>query len=205
MQLEAAKGKLAFDLNFYTIEPSQSGVLFEDDKVEVRCFPLVHKIPTSGFRISEKERERTLLIDKATKDEIRIEFFHKLKAGLDVVQDGKKVSFMDYTSAPPPVKSYAYCSDTAYSEHVIDSVKHVSVLYHEATFIEKLRDRAEATRHTTAKDAAAVAKAANVGRLLLGHISARYDSGELHVQEAQTVFSEVTCVEDGQVIHIDKD
>ncbi len=202
MQLEAGKGKLAFDLDFYEIEPNESGVLFEDDKLSVSCFPLQHKIPTSGFRINEKEGERKLLGDKAHNDGIKIEHFHKLKAGKDVEDEGRIIRFEEYTEAATPPKSYAYCSDTAYSEVTIAAVIGVDYLYHEATFVEKLRDRAKATKHSTAQDAAEVARKAGVGQLLMGHFSARYDTGEQHEEEATAIFKAARCVEDGEVIEI---
>jgi len=202
LQLEVAKGKLAFDLVFQEIEPEQNSVLFEDEKVKVSCFPIVHKIPTSGFKIEEKPRNRKLLASKAKEDGIKIEHYHKLKAGQDVNDDGKIISFEKYTTTPEIPKSYAYCSDTAFAESTVGYVRQVTVLYHEATFIEKLRDRAEATKHSTAQDAAKVAKEAEVGTLLMGHISARYDSGEEHTKEASVIFENARCVEDGQIIEV---
>lgn len=202
LQLEVAKGKLAYDVIFQEIEPEESSVLFEDDKVKVSCFPLVHKIPTSGILVEEKERERKLLVEKAKADGIKLEYFHRLKKGEDIQEDGKTISHLDYTEAADRPKSYAYCSDTALSDGTVKAVKEVNFLYHEATFVEVLRDRAVATKHSTAKDAAEVAKRAQVGKLLMGHLSARYDSGEQHVEEAKEVFSNSECVEDGQVIEI---
>ncbi len=201
-QLEVAKGKLAYELIFREIEPEETSILFEDEKVMVSCFPLVHKIPTSGFLIEEKERERKLLVKKAKADGVKLEYYHRLKKGEDVSDDDGTIRYKEYTEAATPPKSYAYCSDTAFSDGTIAAVKGVSVLYHEATFVEVLRDRAEATKHSTAKDAALVAKQAEVGRLLMGHLSARYDSGEQHHVEAQEVFQASECVEDGQVIEI---
>ena len=202
MQLEVAKGKLAYELVFREIEPKENAVLFEDEKVKVTCFPLVHKIPTSGFRIEEKERERKLLVEKAKADGIKVAYYHRLKKGEDIEDDGKLIQSKDYTEAAERPKSYAYCSDTAYSEMTVEAVREVDYLYHEATFIETLRDRAEATKHSTAKDAALVALQANVRNLLMGHLSARYDSGEQHLEEAIPVFESSQCVEDGQVIEI---
>ncbi len=202
MQLEVAKGKLAYDLIFREIEPEETSVLFEDDKVSVACFPLVHKIPTSGFRIEEKERERTLLAEKARVDGVKLEYFHRLKKGEDIEEDGTTISHLDYTKAAEPPKSYAYCSDTALSDKTVAAVAGVNFLYHEATFIEALRDRAKATKHSTARDAAEVAKRAKVGKLLMGHLSARYDSGKQHLEESKEVFLNSECVEDGQVIEV---
>ncbi|XOV67448.1 MAG: ribonuclease Z [Fluviicola sp.] len=202
MQLEVAKGKLAFELIYREIEPHENTVLFEDAKVMVTCFPLVHKIPTSGFKIQEKERERKLLAEKVQADGIKREYFHRLKKGEDIEEEGRIISHLDYTEAAEKPKSYAYCSDTAFSDQTIAAVEGVSYLYHEATFVEVLRDRAIATKHSTAKDAAEVAKRAQVGKLLMGHLSARYDTGEQHLEEAKTIFENAECVEDGQIIEI---
>lgn len=202
LQLEVAKGRLAFERVYREIEDGESEILFEDGKVSVSCFPLKHKIPTSGFIIREKERERKLLIDKAREDGIKIEHYHKLKASQDVEENGKLIRFEDYTEKATSPKSYAYCSDTMYADSTIEAVRGVDVLYHEATFIDLLRGRAKTTKHSTAKDAASVALKANVGRLLMGHLSARYDSGDEHVSEAQEIFENVHCVEDGEVIEI---
>lgn len=202
LQLEYARGYMAFKIDFREIQENETAVLFEDDKVLVRCFPLDHRVPTSGFRIEEKERERKLLGEKAKADGVKIEHFHKLKAGIDVEEEGRIIRFEEYTEAAVLPKSYAFCSDTAYSETVIEAVKEVDYLYHEATFVELLRDRAEATKHSTARDAALVAKQANVGHLLMGHLSARYDSDWQHLEEAQAVFEESRCVVDGETIEI---
>jgi ribonuclease Z len=194
---------LAYDIDVIELEDNGAGVCFEDEKVRIEHFPLDHKITTHGYLITEKQKERTLLADKAKKDGVKIEFYQYLKRGEDVTLDnGGLIKADDYTLQPAPEKSYAYCSDTAYSDVVVEAVKSVDLLYHEATFIELLRDRANKTRHSTAKDAALVAKNAGVGQLLIGHLSARYDSGEDHLKEAKMHFEHVTVVEDGQVFDV---
>lgn len=202
MQIEVSKGRLAFERIYTTIHEGESKLLFEDEKVEVSCFPLKHKIPTNGFLIKEKERERKLLGEKARNEGIKIEHFHRLKAGQNVEQDGKVIRYEDYTEPAPKPCAYAYCSDTAYQKSTAESVKDVDFLYHEATFTEMLKDRAKATKHSTAKDAAKVALKANAKQLLLGHLSARYEDGEVHVSEAKEIFENVRYVEDGEVIVI---
>lgn len=194
---------LAYDIDVIELEDNGAGVCFEDEKVRIEHFPLDHKITTHGFLITEKQKERTLLADKAKKDGVKIEFYQYLKKGEDIeLDDGGLIKADDYTLEPDPEKRYAYCSDTAYSDVVVEAVKSVDVLYHEATFIELLRDRANKTRHSTAKDAALVAENAGVGQLLIGHLSARYDSGEDHLKEAKMHFEHVTVVEDGQVFDV---
>lgn len=194
---------LAYDIDVIELEDNGADICFEDEKIRIEYFPLDHKITTHGYLITEKQKERTLLADKARKDGVKIEFFQYLKKGEDIkLDDGGLIKADDYTLQPVPEKSYAYCSDTAYSDIVIEAVKSVDLLYHEATFIELLRDRANKTRHSTAKDAALVAKNAGVGQLLIGHLSARYDSGEDHLKEAKMHFEHVTVVEDGQVFDV---
>lgn len=194
---------LAYDINVVELEDNGADTCFEDEKIRIEHFPLDHKITTHGYLITEKQKERTLLADKAKKDGVKIEFFQYLKKGEDIkLDDVGLIKADDYTLQPVPEKSYAYCSDTAYSDIVVEAVKSVDLLYHEATFIELLRDRANKTRHSTAKDAALVAKNAGVGQLLIGHLSARYDSGEDHLKEAKMHFEHVTVVEDGQVFDV---
>jgi ribonuclease Z len=201
--LKAGEARFAYEINFHAIQEGESRKLFDDEKIEIHTFPLIHKIQTNGFRIVEKEKPRKLLADLAKEQEVPIEYYHRLKLGEDIHTDGKSFLAQDYTEPGNPSKSYAYCSDTMYNEGMLDDVKNVDLLYHEATFVEHLKDRARETKHSTAIDAAKIAKKANVGRLLLGHISARYDSGEMHLKEAVTVFPESQVVEDGDIFEID--
>jgi len=203
LQIECSKGALGYELNFTEIPSGTEKLLFEDAKIEVHCFPLKHKIPTSGFIVREKPRENTLLIDKCKREGIKIEHYHKLKRGEDVTdEDGRVISFKEFTKPGLAPRAYAYCSDTAFAESTITAVRNVNVLYHEATFIELLRDRAKATKHSTAEDAARVAHEANVGQLIIGHLSARYDTGDEHLAEARPIFEHVRCAEDGDVIEV---
>lgn len=198
MQLEAGGAKLAFEIRFHPLPEGAHGTIFKDTKIKIEHFPLSHKIETHGFVIRELAKERNLDIDKAQKRGVLIEEYARLKKGIDVVrEDGTLIQSDEYTIAGASELSYAYCSDTQYFESIIPYINEVNLLYHEATFIEALRDRAEATKHSTAKDAATIAKKANVGRLLLGHLSARYDSGEEHLAEASSIFPSTQVVEDG--------
>lgn len=201
-QLQVAGNRLSFDVVFNEIEPETNGVLIEDDKIKVDYFPLSHRIPTSGFIITQKEKERRLLIDLARKDGVMIEHYHRLKSGEDVEFEDQVFLSEKYTESAGPELKYAYCSDTDYQTSVVEYVKGVDLLYHEATFLEYLRDRAIATKHSTASDAARVASEAKVGKLLMGHFSARYDSGIQHIEEAQPIFNNCEVVEDGNVYSI---
>lgn len=205
LQLNYEGARLAFPIIFNVLDSSSNGLVFEDDKMLIEHFPLVHRVPTTGFVIRQKERERQLNVDRAEKDGLKIEYYHRLKKGQDVqLKTGEVFRSLDYTFDPPVARSYAFCSDTAYSEKIVPFIQDVDLLYHEATFINHHADRAKATLHSTAKQAAQIAKQANVGRLMMGHFSARYDSGVEHVKEAKTVFEMSFAAEDGETYILEK-
>lgn len=197
-QLEIGGAKLDFDLQFVATDPNNSQLIFEDKLIEIHSFPLKHRIPTTGFLIREKAKEFNLNSEAIKGSGIKIEHFHVLKKGEDVLdEDGQIFRFKDYTFPPKPSYSYAFCSDTKYDVSIVSYVKDVSVLYHEATFTEKDSERAKATFHSTAAQAADIAKRANAGKLYLGHLSARYESTAAHLSEAAKFFDNTEVVEDG--------
>ena len=199
-QLEAGETRLDFDIRFVKIDGDRSELVYEDNLIEIHTFPLKHGIPTNGYIIKEKEGERKLLSEKIKGSGLLFEHMHRLKRGEDILtDDGKYFRNADYTADPKPTRSYAFCSDTLYWERVADSVKGVDLLYHEATFTEKDIERARVTCHSTARQAAEIAKRAGARQLIMGHLSARYDQVEVHILEAKAVFPESTVVEDGSV------
>lgn len=197
-QLEMGDTKLGFSLNFVPLNGKEHKLLFEDNKMEIWCFPLRHRIPTNGFVIREKPKERSLDGERFRRDGLSLEFIPYFRRGEDVtLDDGTCLRADDYTFPAPAPKSYAYCSDTIYDPSLIAYVKNVNVLYHEATFLHDKLDRAKATFHTTALQAAEIAKASKVDKLLLGHLSARYEDGRDHEREARKIFENTQVVEDG--------
>lgn len=199
-QLHYGGSKLAFEVIFHSINIESSGVLFEDDKVSVSHFPLSHKVPTSGFVIREHEKERKIITEMVQADRVKIQYFKSLKRGEDIIEeDGNIIDHKKYTRSAGEAKSFAFCSDTKYSERIIPFIENVDLLYHEATFTEDFLDRAKATMHSTANQAARIAKMAGAKKLLMGHLSARYDSGEKHLEEAKEIFPPSIVVEDGDV------
>ncbi len=203
-QLEIGGAKLDFSIEFKTLDGKSAGLLFEDKLIEIYSFPLKHRIPTNGFLIKEKEKERILLGELFKQDKLSIALIPFFKRGEDVVDEltGKVYLHKKYTLNPKKTFSYAYCSDTMYYEKVVPYIENSTVLYHEATFLEKDRSRAKATYHSTAIDAAKIAEKAKVDRLLLGHLSARFENGLEHEKEAKTIFEAVEVVEDGNVYEI---
>lgn len=198
MQLEIGGTKLDFEINFVELDGKTAELIFEDNLIEIHTFPLKHRIPTNGFLIKEKVKPRNLLSEKISGTGMTFEHMHQLKAGKDILlDDGRYYKNKDYTSDPPRCRSYAYCSDTAYAEKIVQYIAGVDLLYHEATFVEKEKDRAKATYHSTAKQAAEIAKMAKVQKLILGHLSARYENGDQHLEEAKPIFENLEVVEDG--------
>jgi ribonuclease Z len=201
-QLEADGNRLNYTIDVQELTAGYDGELFQDEKIEISTFPLNHRVDTFGFVIIEKQKEAKLLQKKALRDNVKIEYYHRLKKGEDIVEDGVCIKAEEYTKKGPPAKKYAFCSDTKYSESIIPFIQNVDLLYHEATFTEKFIDRAKSTYHSTAVQAATIAKLASVSKLIMGHLSARYENGEVHAQEALEVFSNSSVVEDGDVFSV---
>lgn len=203
LQLKLSKTYLSYHIDFVELTFDNKQIIWEDDLVEVSAFPLNHRIETFGYFFQEKERERNIIKAKLAEYKIPLAKIKDIKAGADLeMSDGRIIPNTELTSAPPKTKSYAYCSDTKYDEKIAMFSKGADLIYHEATFIEKHKDRAVKTFHSTAKEAGCIAKMAGAGKLLLGHFSARYANTLTHLEEATTEFEHVVCVEDGDVFKV---
>lgn len=189
-----------YKLVFHELSSKQPEVIYEDSKVTVSTIPLDHRVYTNGFLFKEKLAARTLNIDAAQSYGIDKCYFQNIKNGKDIVlDDGRTILNKELTFDPPKAKSYAFCSDTAYKPDIVPLIKNVDVLYHEATFLDAQKNLAPKTKHATAKEAASIAKQAEVGELILGHYSTRYASIELFKEEALEVFDKVFLADDGIV------
>jgi ribonuclease Z len=199
-QLEIGGGKLNFNVEFVQLNGKESKCIFEDKMLEVHVFPLRHRIPANGFVIREKHKERNLIGEVFRASGLSLMAIPKFRNGEDYIDEaGVTHEVSAYTYAPKRAKAYAFCSDTAYEESIIPHIQGVDLLYHEATFTDKYEGRAKATYHSTAREAATIALKSNVKRLILGHLSARFESSAEHVREAAEVFQPVQVVEDGDV------
>ncbi|WP_339728874.1 ribonuclease Z [Maribacter stanieri] len=190
-----------YPLLFHELSSKESELIFEDEKISVTTIPLDHRVYTNGFLFREKIGKRKLNIDAAEAYGIDKAYYHNIKNGKNITLDnGKVVDNKELTFDPPAPKSYAFCSDTIYDESLAAKIKDVDILYHESTFLESEVDLATKTKHATAKQAAKVAKDANVKTLVLGHYSTRYKSIELFKEEASTVFPNVLLADDGKTL-----
>ena len=199
LQMKLANSWTNYKLVFHELTSKESELIFQDNKVAVYTIPLEHRVYTNGFLFKEKQGERKLNIVAAKNANIDKAYFSKLKQGFDILnEDGKLIKNKLVTKDSPTPKSYAFCSDTSYKQDIIPIIKNVNLLYHESTFLEKHAHLASKTKHSTAKQAASIAKQANVGTLLLGHYSTRYHSLNAFKEEAQEVFTNVKLCEDGK-------
>jgi len=204
LQLKHSETIFNFDINFVAVDPTVNKVVHEDDFVSVSSIPLNHRIPCAGFLFSEKPKKRRI-----NKEMLPAEFsvrnIIKLKNGEDILDQEGKVLYKNEALTFPPkrIYKYAFCSDTKYDESIIPIIEGVDLLYHETTFLEEHMDRAANTYHSTAKEAATIAKKANVGKLLMGHFSIRYKDLEPLRQEAQTIFPNSELAIEGEDFILD--
>ncbi|MFH4968371.1 ribonuclease Z [Gaetbulibacter sp. M240] len=202
LQMRLADSWTNYNLIFHELTSKESELIFEDEKVEVYTIPLDHRVYTNGYLFKEKPGERKLNASAAKRANIDKAYFNKLKQGFDVENEvGEIIPNATVTSDPKKPKSYAFCSDTLYREAIVPVIEHVDVLYHESTFLDKHKHLAEKTKHSTAKQAAEIAKKAQAGMLLLGHYSTRYDDIDIFKKEAETVFKPVKLSKDGKVFN----
>ena len=204
LQMKLGDSWTNYKLIFHELTSNTSELIYEDEKVEVHTIPLEHRIYTNGFLFKEKIGERHLDMSAINEANIDVAYFRKLKQGFDVENnDGVLIDHKKVTTDPNPPKSYAFCSDTAYNESIVQIIKNVDVLYHESTFLEKNAKLAPRTKHSTAKQAATIASRANAGTLILGHFSTRYKDLSEFKTEAETVFKPVKLAKDGKTFNFD--
>lgn len=179
-----------FEVVYHELDKDYSEKIYEDNRVEVFTIPLDHRIYCNGYLFKEKPKDRHINMEEVSKySEIETCDYHNLKAGKDfILSDGYVLKNEILTTTPAPSVSYAFCSDTRYLESVIPIIKNVTVLYHESTFLHDLKEMADYTGHTTALEAATIAKKAEVEKLILGHFSNRYGDLTVFTDEARTVF-----------------
>ena len=195
--------RLNYTIKWHFTSSEKMALLYEDQKVEVFSFPLKHRIFCTGFLFREKLLPRKIDKYKLEKLEISLADILLLKAGHDVVnQNGVLVKNEEATLDPPPPRAYAYCSDTVFDPEIIDYVRGVDLLYHESTFLDDNTERAAKTFHSTARQAATIARDAGVGQLLLGHYSARYGDIQGFLKEASEVFVNSLLASDGKKVKI---
>lgn len=195
--------KLNYEIIFNKVNFSQPELILDTDKLSVTSVPLRHKIPSVGYIFREKEKLRKISRDLVDELGLGVKEIIRLKSGQDVIRpDGTELKSEDLTSPAPAPRSYAFISDTRYSEMIIPLIQGIDLLYHEATYLDVMKRRAKETGHSTAAEAARIAKQAGVGKLIIGHFSARYKTSLPLLMEAQEIFPETIAAEDGLCIDV---
>jgi len=188
---------------FHPVDVHLHALIYEDRSLTVRSIPLQHRIPTVGYLFCEKPRLPHIRREMIDAFQIPVSQINNIKAGASwTTEDGTVIPHerLTYPAAPP--RTYAYCSDTVYLPELRDVIQGVTLLYHEATYFHERTLRAEQTRHTTALQAATLARDAEVGQLCIGHFSAAIKDEAALLREAQSVFPNTVLANEGLVINI---
>lgn len=194
---------MEFEVRFNPVDTRSHSLVMEDRSLSVYSIPLKHRIPTCGYLFAEKPKEAHIIREMTDFYQVPVRCMKDIKQGQDyVTPEGEVVPNSRLTRPAAPPKRYAFCSDTAYNRSIIPIIEGADLLYHEATFAECDLARAKETFHSTARQAAEIARDAHVKRFVIGHYSARYeDLSELH-REAEAVFPGTILGNEGTVIPV---
>lgn len=188
-QVELFCTGLEYNIVFHAVDTAERTVIYEDRSLIVETIPLEHRVPCCGFIFREKPALPHIRRDMIDFYNIPISQINNIKAGAGwTTPDGGFVPHERLTVPADAPLSYAYCSDTRYLPHLHELIKGVSTLYHESTYAEDNIEKARIYHHSTAAQAAMVARDANVGKLLLGHYSSRYRDESVLLDEAKAIF-----------------
>ena len=205
LQLKISQSHAKYKIVFHELSSIKSELIFEDDKVSVSTIPLNHRVYTNGYLFQEKEKPKKLHMGNISNyEEIGRADYLNIKAGKDIsLSTGEIIPNDELTLPPKKALSFAFCSDTMFKPDIVPIIKDVDLLYHEATFLADREDLAKKTKHSTSKQAAQIAKAANAKQLVVGHYSGRYKDISLFQKEAQEIFNNTELAVPGKIFKID--
>lgn len=194
---------IGYKLIFHPVDVHQHTLVYEDRSITVYSIPLQHRLPTCGYLFKEKPGLPHIRREMIDAFNIPVSQINNIKAGASwTTVDGTIIPHERLTTPAKPPRSYAYCSDTVYLPHLKDILHGVTLLYHEATYMHERALRAEQTRHTTALQAATLARDAKVEKLCVGHFSASLKDENALLHEAQSVFPNTILANEGLVVSI---
>lgn len=204
LQLKYSDTTLQYPLEFIATHTDKPELILDTTDITVETIPLDHRIATTGFLFKQKKRLKKIIREKIIELNIPVNHFSEIKKGADyIAPDGTVYKNWEITNNPKEPKSYAYCSDTIYDESYFEQISNVDILYHEATFLHSMLDRARSTFHTTALQAGEVALKTGAKKLLIGHFSARYKTLIDLLDEAMSVFPETELAVEGKTFIIE--
>lgn len=202
-QLDFFCKELKYRVEFHDIDATTHSIIYEDNTITVETLPQQHRIPCCGFLFKEKPKKRHLRGDMVEYYKIPTYMRAAIKDGCDfTTPDGETIPNNRLTSDADPSRSYAYCSDTLPCPQNNEYIANVDLLYHEATFAQSEESRAKSTYHSTAREAAGIALAANAKRLIIGHFSSRYTDESVLLDEAREIFPCTELADEGKVFRI---
>ena len=180
---------MEYAVHFHPVDTTQHQIVHEDRSMEVWSLPLRHRVPCCGYLFREKPGLPHIRRNVIDAYGIPVSQINNIKAGASwTLPDGTVIPHEQMTTPPTPTRSYAYCSDTAYLPELSRLIHGTNLLYHEATYPDEMEALANEYMHSTSRQAALVAAAAQVGQLCIGHYSGRIEDEEAHLHEAQAVF-----------------
>lgn len=201
--LRLSQSRMEFQIQYHEQSNHSKQAIHDDAYVRVYSFPLKHRILTYGYLFEQKSGERNIKTDAIREFKLDYQQIRAVKAGQDVeLESGQVLRNEDLLEPPKPVFTYAYCSDTRYDPGLIPVIRNCTLLYHEATFLHIAVGKAEYSMHTTAREAGKLAAAAEVGALLIGHFSSRYDDLRPLLEEAKKEFSGTLLALEGNTYQI---
>ncbi|GAB2633984.1 ribonuclease Z [Belliella aquatica] len=205
-QLKHSNTRLNFPLRFVQTNPSEKELILEEKNFKVFSIPLKHRLPCTGFLIQEKPGLLRMNKEMLLEHKISVEAINTLRKGIDFVNETEGITYLvkDFTLPPKPLRSYAFCSDTIYDPvDLVANIQGVSTIYHESTFGDDEALRAKETFHSTAKQAADIARKIGAKKLLLGHFSTRYVDLDPLLEQAKTNFENSFLSEEGLTYSIE--
>jgi ribonuclease Z len=204
LQLVCSETRLQYEIEYRFTDHEKAEVILDNQDITVESIPLEHGMACTGFLFREKKRLRKLIKETIDEVNIPIEYYSALKKGADyVAPDGTVYKNETLTFDSDRPKTYVYCSDTLYNEMYFKQISNATILYHEATFLNNMLERANETHHTTALQAGEIALKTNAKKLLIGHFSARYKTLNELLDEARSVFPATELAVEGRVFVIE--
>lgn len=199
LQITHGGMSLKFEILFHPTNPHRREFILKTPLFEISSFPLQHRIHCTGFLFTENKKEKHLNMDAITAHGVPVSAYKDIKAGQSfTTEDGQLIANSILTFEPLPPKTYAYCSDTIFDPGIVEHISGADLLYHEATYMKNLEERASMYYHSTAEQAAKIAGMAGVGQLLIGHFSSRYDHLKPLLDEARSVFPDTLLALEGE-------
>jgi ribonuclease Z len=193
--------RLTFDIIVRKIE--KGGVVVREKDYQVSCCETLHSVPSFAYCLEEFDRPGTFDISEAKRLGIpEGELYGKLQHGQNIIYEGKTIRSAQVVGPPRKGRKIGISGDTRPTEELVKFFKGCDLLVFESTYGRDKQEKAIENGHSTAWEAASIAKTAKVDKLFLTHFSARYDETSVLVKEATTIHKNVEAAEDLKVIRI---